>query len=65
MNYNIMGNFLGPGGDLGGMMAVLGAFLFLFVLLGIGRYVYLGFAFMAIGKKAKLKTSPRKRNLKS
>ncbi|MEK6938147.1 MAG: hypothetical protein AABX04_03815 [Nanoarchaeota archaeon] len=55
MVYDMMGNFGGMAA-LGGMMALFGAFMIFFLILGVGFYIYSGFAFMAIGKKAKLKT---------
>lgn len=40
----------------GGLWAAILAILFIIIIVAIGLYIYLGFAFMAIGKKAKLKT---------
>jgi len=40
----------------GGIWAFLAAMLMVFVFIAIGLYIFLGFAFMAIGKKAKLKS---------
>lgn len=50
----MMGNAAGAG-MLAGMMALFGAFIILFWILALGMYIYTGFAFMTIGKKAKLK----------
>jgi len=40
----------------GGFWTLLAGMIFVTVLIVIGLYVYLGFAFMAIAKKAKLKS---------
>lgn len=40
----------------GGLMAFAAAFLLVFVVIMIVLYIYMSLAFMAIGKKAKLKT---------
>ncbi len=40
----------------GGLWAAIMAMIFIFTIIAIGLYIYLGFVFMAIGKKAKLKS---------
>jgi hypothetical protein len=37
-----------------GLMAIIMGMIFVFLILAIALYIYMGFAFMAIGKKAKL-----------
>ncbi|MBU3913577.1 MAG: hypothetical protein KKB21_01540 [Nanoarchaeota archaeon] len=44
------------GGVLGGLFAMLAAFMILFFLIGIGLYIYVSLAFMAIARKAKYST---------
>ena len=42
--------------DAGVIMGLIAGFIFLIVAILIGLYIYMSFAFMAIAKKAKLKT---------
>ena len=44
------------GGGFEGLIAILAGMFVVGLILGIAIYVYLGFAFMAIGKKAGVKT---------
>ncbi|MBM3234278.1 hypothetical protein FJZ19_04265 [Candidatus Pacearchaeota archaeon] len=44
----------GTAGIAGTLLAAMAAFLLVFVLVGVGLYVYMSLAFMAIGKKARL-----------
>ena len=43
-------------GGLGALMALFAGMMFILFLIFIGLYIYTGFAFMAIAKKAKLAT---------
>ena len=40
----------------GGILAFIAGIIILFILISIAIYVYMGFAYMAMGRKAKLKT---------
>lgn len=40
----------------GGLLALIAGAIFMTFLIAVGLYIYMGFAFMAIGKKAKLKS---------
>jgi hypothetical protein len=40
----------------GGLLALIAAFFVIFLILAIVTYIFMGFAFMAIAKKAKLST---------
>ncbi len=40
----------------GGILALIAGMIFVSILIFIGIYIYMGFAFMAIAKKAKLKS---------
>ncbi|HLC31209.1 MAG TPA: hypothetical protein VJK51_00940 [Candidatus Nanoarchaeia archaeon] len=44
------------GGVLGGLIALIFAFILIFFLIMIGVYIYTSLAYMAIGKRARLKT---------
>ncbi len=50
----IAANGLDSGVLAGGLLGAILAFIAIFLVIGILIYVYLGFAFMAIGKKVKL-----------
>jgi hypothetical protein len=40
----------------GGLLALIMGMIVVFIIVGIALYIYMSFAFMAIGRKAKLKT---------
>ncbi len=56
-NLNLTSETIGSSPEfLAGILAFIAGMMILAVILSIGLYIYTSFAYMAIGKKAKLKT---------
>ncbi len=55
-DFEALMNSAGPGMETGAILAMIMAFMVIFIIIGIIAYIYSSFAFMTIGKKLKYHT---------